>query len=70
MCKLIKNLKISLVENGKSSKTIESYISENSKVFIEFLWEKGVKFNSTLERFYVVSYKNCLLNSNYEVSNQ
>ncbi len=67
MCQVIEDLKISLVEDGKSSKTIESYVGD-IKAFIEFLGDKGAEFNGTLQRFYVVSYKNFLVESNYEVA--
>lgn len=56
-----------LIEDGKSPKTIESYVGD-IKPFKEFLTAKGVGFNGTLQRFYVVSYKNFLVESNYEVS--
>ena len=59
--------KRSLVEDGKSPKTIESYVGD-IKAFIEFLGIKGVVFNGTLQLFYVVSYKNFLVDSNYEVA--
>ena len=67
MCQLIEDFKISLIEDGKSAKTIESYVGD-IKAFIEFLGDKGVEFNGTLQRFYVVSYKNFLVESNYEVA--
>ena len=67
MCKVIEDFKISLIEDGKSAKTIESYVGD-IKAFIEFLGDKGVEFNGTLQRFYVVSYKNFLVESNYEVA--
>lgn len=54
MCKVIENFKISLIEDGKSPKTIESYIGD-IRAFIDFLASKGVEFNGTLQRFYVVS---------------
>ena len=59
--------KISLIEDDKSAKTIESYVGD-IKAFIEFLRSKGVEFNGTLQRFYIVSYKNFLVESNYEVA--
>ena len=40
MCKVIEDFKISLVEDGKSPKTIESYVGD-IKAFIEFLGSKG-----------------------------
>ncbi|MDY2629732.1 MAG: phage integrase N-terminal SAM-like domain-containing protein [Clostridium sp.] len=67
MCKVIEDFKISLVEDVKSPKTIESYVG-HIKAFIEFLGSKGVEFNGNLQRFYVVSYKNFLVENNYEVA--
>ena len=67
MCQVIEDFKISLIEDGKSAKTIESYVGD-IKAFIEFLGDKGVEFNGNLQRFYVVSYKNFLVDSNYEVA--
>ena len=59
--------KMRLIKDGKSPKTIESYIGD-IKAFKEFLASKGVEFNGMLQRFYVVSYKNFLVDSNYEVA--
>lgn len=67
MCKILENFKMSLIEVGKSPKTIESYVGD-IKAFIEFLESKGVEFNGNLQRFYIVSYKNFLVESNYEVA--
>jgi integrase/recombinase XerD len=67
MCKVIEDFKTSLIEDGKSPKTIESYAGD-IKAFIEFLRTKGIEFNGILQRFYVVSYKNFLIESNYEVA--
>ncbi|WP_300385493.1 phage integrase N-terminal SAM-like domain-containing protein [Clostridium sp.] len=67
MCKVIDDFKISLIEDGKSTKTIESYVGE-IKAFIEFIGDKGVEFNGNLQRFYVVSYKNFLVENRYEVT--
>ena len=67
MLQLIEDFKMSLIEDGKSPKTIESYVGD-IKAFKEFLTAKGVDFNGTLQRFYVVSYKNFLVESNYEVA--
>lgn len=67
MRQLIEDFKMSLIEDGKSPKTIESYVGD-IKAFKEFLTAKGVDFNRTLQRFYVVSYKNFLVESNYEVA--
>lgn len=67
MNEIVESFKRSLIEDGKSPKTIESYIGD-IKAFIEFLGDKGVEFNGNLQRFYVVSYKNFLVESNYEVA--
>lgn len=67
MWQLIEDFKMSLIEDGESTKTIESYVGD-IKAFIEFLTAKGVDFNGILQRFYVVSYKNFLVESNYEVA--
>lgn len=67
MNEIVKNFKVSLIEDCKSPKTIESYIGD-IKAFIEFLSSKGVEFNGNIQRFYVVSYKNFLVESNYEVA--
>lgn len=67
MNEIVERFKVSLIEDGKSPKTIESYIGD-IKAFIEFLSGKGVEFNGILQRFYVVSYKNFLVENNYEVA--
>lgn len=41
MNEIVKSLKVSLIEDGKSPKTIESYIGD-IRAFIEFLGDKGV----------------------------
>lgn len=48
MCKILENFKMSLIEDGKSPKTIESYVGD-IKGFIELLESKGVEFNGTLQ---------------------
>lgn len=47
MCKVIEDFKISLIEEGKSAKTIESYFGD-IRAFIEFLGDKGVEFKGNL----------------------
>ncbi|WP_294351376.1 hypothetical protein [uncultured Clostridium sp.] len=64
MNEIVESFKRSLIEDGKSPKTIESYIGD-IKAFIEFLGDKGVEFNGNLQRFYIVSYKNFLVENNY-----
>ena len=51
MYQIVGDFKISLIEDGKSPKTIESYVGD-IKAFIEFLCSKGVEFNGILQRFY------------------
>ena len=41
MREIVEDFKISLIEDGKSPKTIESYVGD-IKAFIEFLITKGV----------------------------
>lgn len=41
MCQIIEDFKISLIEDRKSAKTIESYVGD-IKAFKEFLTAKGV----------------------------
>jgi integrase/recombinase XerD len=67
MREIVEDFKISLIEDGKSPKTIESYVGD-IRALIEFLTTKGVDFNGNLQRFYVTSYKNFLVDSNYEVA--
>lgn len=52
MCKVIEDFKISLIEDGKSSKTIESYVGDTAD-FVTFLEEKGMDFNEEIKRFYI-----------------
>ncbi|MDM5188363.1 hypothetical protein QUF99_13845 [Bacillus sp. DX4.1] len=54
MYQIIEDFKISLIEDGKSPKPIESY-PDDTKAFIEFLATKGVDFNDNLQRFYVTT---------------
>jgi len=56
---IIENFKVGLIEDGKSPKTVESYVGD-IKAFKEFLETKGVDFNGTLQRFYVVRYEKAL----------
>lgn len=47
---LVQRFKINLEEDGKSVKTIESYVGDTS-AFIAFLEGKGVDFNGEMKRF-------------------
>jgi len=54
-----------LRKNSKEEKTIESYTGD-IRGFIGFLSMKGITFDGVLNRFAVNSYKNRLLQENYE----
>lgn len=62
---LIQRFKIHLEEDGKSPKTIESYVGDTC-AFVTFLEEKGVDFNGEMRRFYITSYRNYLIENQYE----
>ncbi|MDP4147416.1 MAG: phage integrase N-terminal SAM-like domain-containing protein [Bacillota bacterium] len=64
---LVKKFKTHLEEDGKSDKTVESYVGDTS-VFVTFLEGKGVDFNGETKRFYVTSYRNYLIENQYELS--
>lgn len=64
---LVQNFKINLEEDGKSPKTIESYVGDTS-AFVAFLESKGVDFNGEMKRFYITSYRNYLIEKQYELS--
>jgi integrase/recombinase XerD len=64
---LVQNFKIHLEEDGKSIKTVESYVGDTS-AFVEFLESKGVDFNGEMKRFYITSYRNYLIENQYELS--
>ncbi|WP_243156526.1 phage integrase N-terminal SAM-like domain-containing protein [Clostridium sp. C8-1-8] len=64
---LVKKFKMHLQEDGMSPKTIESYVGDTC-AFVTFLEEKGVDFNGEMKRFYITSYRNYLLENQYEIS--
>lgn len=64
---LIQRFKIHLEEDGKSTKTVESYIGDTS-AFEAFLESKGVDFNGEMKRFYITSYRNYLIENQYEMT--
>ncbi len=53
--------------NGKADKTIESYTGDVSG-YIRFLESKDITFDGQMNRFAVTSYKNHLLQNNYELT--
>jgi integrase/recombinase XerD len=64
---LVQKFKIYLEEDGKSIKTIESYAGDIS-AFVPFLESKGVDFNGEMKRFYITSYRNYLIENQYELA--
>ncbi|WP_180277995.1 hypothetical protein [Clostridium sp. LS] len=52
--KLVQRFKIHLEEDGKSVKTIESYVGDTS-AFVIFAEGKGVDFNGEMKRLYIIS---------------
>ncbi|GLC30960.1 phage integrase N-terminal SAM-like domain-containing protein [Clostridium omnivorum] len=64
---LVQSFKINLEEDGKSVKTVESYVRDTS-AFVTFLERKGVDFNGEMKRFYITSYRNYLIEQQYELS--
>lgn len=61
----IKNFGKYLFENGKANNTVKSYTGD-VKGFTRFLAERDIAFEGTLNRFTIISYKNHLLEKNYE----
>jgi len=64
---LVQRFKTHLEEDGKSIKTIESYVGDTS-AFVDFLESKGVDFTGEMKRFYITSYRNYLIENQYELS--
>ncbi|WBW97311.1 tyrosine-type recombinase/integrase [Oceanirhabdus sp. W0125-5] len=62
---IVKNFERHLIEDGKSIKTIESYVGDVTGL-IKYLESMGVEFDGTLKRFYITSYKNNLIENGYE----
>jgi len=56
-----------LEEDGKSPKTIESYVGDIAG-FVTYLQNMGVKFQGDLIRFYVTSFRTYLIESQYETA--
>jgi len=54
-----------LTEKGKADKTVESYTGDIKGV-IRFLAERDLVFEGELNRFAIISYKNSLMENNYE----
>lgn len=56
-----------LTADGKSNKTLESYIGD-IRAFLQWLESKGNIFTGNLKRFHVTSYRNYLVQESYEVN--
>jgi integrase/recombinase XerD len=63
--KVLEDFKMYLMEDGKSPKTIQSYIGDVAGL-VKYLEAMGTGFEGSLKRFYVTSYKNYLLENSYE----
>ena len=65
MIAIIEQFKINLIEDCKSTNTVQSYVGDIT-AFLKYLGIMGVEFDGTLKRFYITSYKNYLVDNNYE----
>ena len=64
----VQNFKTALIADGKLPKTVKSYVMDIS-MFLVWLEEKtGHAFDGQLTRFYITSYKNMLMENDYEVN--
>ncbi|GFZ34391.1 hypothetical protein CSC2_49170 [Clostridium zeae] len=63
----VEKFKIYLKEDGKSAKTIESYVGDIGG-FVVYLQGVEVKFQGELKRFYITSFRSHLIESQYEVA--
>lgn len=64
---ILEEYKGHLTQDGKRPKTIESYAGD-VKGLLKYLQEMGVAFEGVLSRFFITSYKNHLLEENYEAT--
>ncbi|WP_083585724.1 tyrosine-type recombinase/integrase [Clostridium kluyveri] len=67
MMNLVEKFERYLIEGGKNTKTIESYVGDTA-AFVGFLESKGVNFNGEVKRFHITSYGNHLIENQYELS--
>lgn len=65
MIKILEDFKINLVEDGKSPKTIQSYVGDITGL-LRYLQTMGTEFEGILKRFYIISNKNYILENSYE----
>lgn len=64
---IAEQFKTMLIADGKSAKTIESYVGDIVG-FVEWLESKGVVFNGVLKRFHITSYRSYLQSIEMKVS--
>lgn len=65
--KLVTDFEEELAADGKSAKTLESYIGD-IRGFIEWLDTKESTFTGNLKRFHITAYRSFLVQKNYEVN--
>jgi len=53
--------------DGKAAKTLESYIGD-VRAFLQWLESKGNTFTGNLKRFHITTYRNYLVQNNYEIN--
>lgn len=63
----VEKFKRYLKEDGKSVKTIESYVVDIGGG-VAYLQNMGVKFKGELKRFYITSFRSYLIENKYEVA--
>jgi integrase/recombinase XerD len=64
---LVEKFKRFLKEDGKSPKTIESYVGD-IEGFVMYLKTMGVEFRGELRRFHITSFRNHLIEKSYQTA--
>ena len=65
MIEILNDFERHLIEDGKRPKTVESYVGD-IKGLLTYLDEGKVVFDGVLNRYYITSYKNKLMEKDYE----
>ena len=65
MITIVEEFKTHIMEDGKSTNTIQSYVGDIT-AFLKYLGTMNVEFDGILKRFYITSYKIYLTNNSYE----
>ena len=65
MITIVEEFKTHIMEDGKSTNTVQSYVGDVS-AFIKYIGTMGVEFDGILKRFYITSYKNYLIDNSYK----